>query len=312
MKREVLRILCCPNCGHNLTLNEREVFDGEVVEGALTCGECRRGFEISKKVPRLTLNLGDRQKMAKGWGFEWTKKAEGKLEIDTSYGRTQEQEVQNFLRKLGINYDDLRGKTILDAGCGYGWLTQALGKYGARVYGIDIASSIEITYDRCNANNVHVIQADILNPPFKNGSFDYVWSNLAICYLPNPQAAFRNLAKLTKPSGRLFISVPDKADLAFSVRLRDYLRVTHKVPIRVLFGFSWCVALFLYASKTVARRYKTSLRTNAFFAFTVLHPSILTRHTCEEVINWFTSNEFSDVVCMSDAHILYARGQKAA
>lgn len=310
MKRETLPIMCCPKCQHDLVLTEQNAANDEVIDGSLECTHCHASFAVRNGVPRMIVNLGERRSIAEGWGFEWAKKSEGKLEKDTLYGRTQEQELHRFLRHFGINSQDLLGKAVLDAGCGCGWLIEALGKCGAQVYGIDIASTIEITQDRCACNNVHVIQADILNPPFKNGSFDYIWSNLSICYLPNPRVAFNNLAQLTKPSGKLFISVPDKANLAFAIRIRDFIRISHRLPIGILFSISWFVAVFLYIFKKLVGRYGT-LRADAFYVFTALHPDIMTRHTREEVMKWFTENNLSDIVCMRDGHALSARGTRS-
>ncbi len=143
MKRRILDILCCPNCKHDLTLFEKEVDNNnEVIDGLLECNNCQNSFEIINGVPRMVVDLGSRKELADSWGFEWAKKAQGKLEIDTSYGETEEQEVNAFFRRLDIAPDDLRDKVILDAGCGYGRLTKALGEHEAEVFGIDIASSI--------------------------------------------------------------------------------------------------------------------------------------------------------------------------
>ena len=310
MNRNTLKILRCPDCDNELTLTEKQVVDGEIIEGLLTCTWCHREYEITMSVPRLLMNLGSRKRIAEGYGFEWTKMEEGKLERGTLYGQTQERETENFFSRIGIRSKDILGKAVLDAGCGYGRLIQALGDYGAQAYGVDISSSIEIALGRKTSRNVQVIQADILNLPFKAGSFDYVWSNLAICYLTNPKVGFMNLAKLIKPGGRLFICVPDKDDLAFSVRFRDYFRIGHLLPVRLLFYFSWCTAILLYAAKRILRKPNTTLRTNAFFVFTAIHPNILTRHSREEVIKWFSDNYFSDVVCLREAHTLNVRGIK--
>ena len=93
MKRELLDILSCPDCKNDLRLYEKEVVDYEVIDGILECIDCQKSFEIIKGVPRMIVNLGDRKKLAESWGFEWDKRAEGKFEIDTLYGETEEQEV---------------------------------------------------------------------------------------------------------------------------------------------------------------------------------------------------------------------------
>jgi len=312
MRREILDILCCPNCKHDLKLFEREAAEGEVIDGTLQCNNCQKLFEIIKGVPRMTVELGDRGELAKSWGFQWAKQTEGKLETGTYYGETEEQELDNFFKYLGIAPDDLQGKVVLDAGCGCGRLTKALGKHGAEIFGIDIASSIECIYEYCQPEkNVHIIQADIANLPFKNEVFDYVWSKLAICYVHDPEQAFESLSELTKPSGRLLISVPDKDDLSFTVKLRNCLRISHRLPRPLLFYLSWCLAPALSLAKWVFRNPVTSLRSNAFFLFNSLHPSFMTCHTRNEVIGWFDKGRFHHTTLVNGTdHLIFVRGTK--
>ena len=312
MQRKILNLLCCPNCKHDLELLEKEVTSGQVTEGLLQCGNCQRSFPIFKGVPRMLLDLGDRLDLAESWGYQWAIQDEGKLETITYYGETEQQELDNFFNYLGIGAADLPGRVVLDAGCGCGRLTRALGKYGAEIIGIDIASSIERIHKYCQSSqNVHIIQADIANLPFKNEAFDYVWSKLAICYVHKPAQAFENLANLVRPSGRLMVAVPDEADLAFTVKLKDFFRISHRIPRRLLLYFSWCLAPALSLAKRIFKKRKTSLKSNAFFLFNSLHPSFMTRHTREEVIGWFDKNNFSQTTLVSGMeHLIFVRGTK--
>lgn len=316
MKREILSILCCPNCKNNLRLLEKEVADNEVIDGVLECSYCQKSFKITRGVPRMIIDLGERRKLAESWGFEWNKRANGKFEIDTLYGETEKQELKNFFDLLGITPDDLKEKIVLDAGCGCGRLTKSLGKYATHVIGIDIMSSIEHVYEYCKPNkNVHIIQADILNLPFKNAAFDYVWGKLAICYVRNPEQAFRNLSELVKSSGKLFVSLPSKTDMSFVNKLKYSLKLMHRIPRELLFYISWLLAPLLYLAKTVLKKQKASLRSNAFFIFNALQSKFFTLHTSEEVKNWFVRERFYDIICIpgqtpGHRHAISVRGTK--
>ena len=312
MRRRILSVLCCPDCKHGLKLIEKDAVDGRILNGTLECENCGKSFDIISEIPRMMVNLGDREDLSESWGYQWAIQAEGKLETDTYYGETEEQEVNNFFRYFGITPGDLSGKTVLDAGCGCGRLTKALGKYGAEVIGIDIASSIECIHRYCQPeNNVHIIQADIVNLPFKNESFDYVWSKLAVCYARNPEQAFGNLASLLKPSGKLFISVPDKADLSFVVKLKDLLRITHRIPRRLLLYLCWTFAPILALAKKITGNPASSIRANAFFLFNALHPSFMTRHSKEEVKNWFHKLNFDEIAQVDGMpRLIHVRGTR--
>ena len=295
MKRETLRFICCPNCKHELTLHERQILDNEVIEGLLECASCGKSFNVTNGVPRMILDLDGREDLAKSWGYEWARVTEGKLETDTYYGETEDEEVANFFNYLGISEDDLRGKKVLDAGCGYGRLTRALGRYGAQIVGIDIASSIERIYNYCRTGpNVDIIQADIVTPPFPDDLFDYVSCKLTLCYVPNPEQTFKTLSRLVKPTGRLFISVPDKADPAFTVRLKELLRITHQIPKSLLIYLCWGLAPILWIGRKLSRKPGNSIRTSAFLLFNAWH-SRFTEHTTAEIISWFEEDKFSEI-----------------
>jgi SAM-dependent methyltransferase len=262
----------------------------------------------------MIVDLADRKDLAESWGFEWAKMAEGRLETDTYYGEIVEEEVASFFNYMGILPEDLRGKVVLDAGCGCGRLTRELGKYAAQVYGIDIASSISCIHEYCEeAQNVRIIQADIIDPPFKDASFDLVFCKLAVCYVHQPEQAFSRLSTLVKPGGRLFVSVPDKASLAFVVKLKDLLRIAHRMPRELLLYISWGLAPLLSLAKRVSGNPATSLRANAFFLFNALHPSFMTRHTLEEVEGWFERGGFHEITPVTNGmpHLVHVRGTRS-
>jgi SAM-dependent methyltransferase len=312
MQKRILNLLCCPNCKHDLKLLETATNNGEIIDGFLECENCHKSYPITNGVPRMMVDLGDRADLAESWGFQWAQQAEGKLETGTYYGETEEQELANFFNYLGITPDNLGDSIVLDAGCGCGRLTRALGKYGAEIIGIDIASSIEQIYRYCQpSQNVHIIQADIVNLPFKNDTFDYVWSKLAVCYVHNPELAFENLSALLKPSGKMMVAVPDKANLAFTVKFKDFLRITHRIPRKLLLYLSWCLAPALSLAKRITGKPMTSLRSNAFFLFNSLHPSFMTRHTREEVTDWFDREHYHETVHVAGMeHLIFVRGTK--
>ena len=313
MKKETLLLICCPNCKHELILNERQNSGDEVVNGVLECSSCGKSYDITEGVPRMVLNSDEWEDLAKSWGYQWCKVTGGKLETDTYYGQTEDEELASFFNYMGITRDDLRGKRVLDAGCGCGRLTKALGRYGAQVIGIDIAASIECIQDYCRPEpSVDIIQADTTAPPFPDASFDYVSCKLTLCYVPHPEDAFQTISRLLKPDGRLFISMPDKADLAFTVRLKNMLRITHRLPKCLLLYICWGLAPALWLVRKMLARPGDSLRTNVFLLFNAFH-SKFTYHTSEEILAWFKEGEFDQITEIPGMpHSVNIRGTKVS
>jgi uncharacterized protein YbaR (Trm112 family) len=54
MRKELIEIVCCPDCKSRLTLtNAKEDEHGDVVKGTLHCGKCKFDFPIEAGIPNL-------------------------------------------------------------------------------------------------------------------------------------------------------------------------------------------------------------------------------------------------------------------
>jgi SAM-dependent methyltransferase len=125
---------------------------------------------------------------------------------------------------------DLRDKRILEIGCGRGgfscWLAaQPLAP--REVVAMDF-SPIAVEKGRSFAaehrvRNITWMTGDIEAIPYPEGSFDTVVSCETIEHVPHPPQAVRELARVLRPGGRLFLSTPNYLGLMGLYRL--YLRV---------------------------------------------------------------------------------------
>lgn len=110
---------------------------------------------------------------------------------------------------LRAMFPDLRGKAVLDLGCGYGWHCKYAAQQGASlVLGIDLSHKMIQT---AREKNPHpAIQYRVCGleayayPP--NG-FDLVLSNLALHYVEDLEAVYRNVFKTLKPGGCFLLNI---------------------------------------------------------------------------------------------------------
>lgn len=103
---------------------------------------------------------------------------------------------------------DVRGRRILDAGCGSGPLAAALHARDAIVTGFDSsAAMVELARQRLGENaELHV--ADLSQPlPFADGAFDDVVASLVLHYFQDWTAPLTELRRVLRPEGRLILSV---------------------------------------------------------------------------------------------------------
>jgi SAM-dependent methyltransferase len=130
----------------------------------------------------------------------------GSPEYFSYYDRLREaNEPPAFSYKLH-EYKRFAGKTVLDVGCGNGYV---LGKYaleGADVFGIDLtAAAVDLSRRRFEITGrkgyFRVADAEAL--PFADGSFDCVCSMGVLHHTPCPERAVAEIHRVLKKNGRL-------------------------------------------------------------------------------------------------------------
>lgn len=118
--------------------------------------------------------------------------------------RRVETLVDEFLVPL-----DIRGKKVLDVGCGLGFFSQRLADSGAIVTACDIGPSLVM--ETAKRVGCTVVQADALalTATFKQDEFDCVVSSECIEHTPDPQRAVKEMTRVLKPGGYLSLSTPN-------------------------------------------------------------------------------------------------------
>ncbi|HEV7248567.1 MAG TPA: methyltransferase domain-containing protein [Shinella sp.] len=108
---------------------------------------------------------------------------------------------------------DLKGKRVLDFGCGAGGITLHLAKtYGpAQIVGYDVEQPvIKRARAAADAAALSAVARFVSSPPgrlpFDDGEFDIVFSKDAMIHVPDKEALFAELFRVLKPGGRFAAS----------------------------------------------------------------------------------------------------------
>jgi 2-polyprenyl-3-methyl-5-hydroxy-6-metoxy-1,4-benzoquinol methylase len=109
----------------------------------------------------------------------------------------------SYLRSL-----DLPSPSILDLGCGSGWFSARLARYG-KVTGVDLAESV-IAQAQARGSRVQFMAGDLFTMDLPRNHFDVVVSQEVIAHVPDQAAYLHRAADALGPSGHLIITTPNK------------------------------------------------------------------------------------------------------
>jgi SAM-dependent methyltransferase len=129
---------------------------------------------------------------------------EGKIR----YPKNEKEYMIKNLYQHVLNYtENLKGGTVLDAGCGYGFFLLALGNKWVK-YGIERSASL-VNYIRQNHREINVFQGNLEDNVFNPDSFDLIFSSDTIEHISNPHPVIRQFYRVLKPNGTLIITTPN-------------------------------------------------------------------------------------------------------
>ncbi|MFW5431264.1 MAG: bifunctional 2-polyprenyl-6-hydroxyphenol methylase/3-demethylubiquinol 3-O-methyltransferase UbiG [Methylophilaceae bacterium] len=139
------------------------------------------------------------------------------------WDKTSEFKPLHEINPLRLNYINeaipLKGKRVLDVGCGGGILSESMAEKGATVTGIDLGekalkvaqlhsleSGIEVDYRLISAEDLAEQGAEI---------YDVVTCLEMLEHVPNPASIVQACAKLVKPGGHVFFSTINRNPKAY-------------------------------------------------------------------------------------------------
>lgn len=100
----------------------------------------------------------------------------------------------------------VKGKKVLDLGCGSGIFTKQLASWGARVKGIDLSKTLVEIAKKENPK-IEFLVGDARKTPFKNKEFDIMSSNLVAHYFKDLKALFKEANRILKHKGLFMFTI---------------------------------------------------------------------------------------------------------
>ena len=186
----VIDRLRCPTCAKDVTA----LADGAGVE----CGSGHR-FDRRDGVldfSKVASPQGSTERTFASFGYEWNAFDEV---------RDEDQSFANVYFR-DVDFESLRGKVGLDAGCGKGRFTQFLAEYLDAEVALDGSSAVEAAArNLAQYPGVAVVRSDLRDAPFAPGSFDFISSLGVLHHLDDPFAGFKSLLTYLAPNGQVLL-----------------------------------------------------------------------------------------------------------
>jgi SAM-dependent methyltransferase len=290
MNQSFASLLACPDCKRDLQI-ETTASSTQVIEtGNLHCSN-GHSYPIVRGIPRFVSSDG----YASNFGFEWNLHNRTQLDTDTRH-----ESEETFKEKTGFVPEDFKGKLVLDVGCGMGRFSDIAFRWGATVVGIDLTSAVDAAYANIGGReNVDLAQADVFKLPFREETFDFIFSIGVLHHTPNTRAAFDQLPRLLKPGGRIAIWVYTTEMRAWSWISDIYRHVTTRLPKRFLYALCHVAIPWYHVNRVPRvgpltwRLLPTSIHPDPEWrvldTFDWYSPTYQWKHTPAELRDWFES-----------------------
>jgi SAM-dependent methyltransferase len=242
-----------------------------------------------------------------------------------------EEDRATFHARTGLSAADLEGQVVLDAGCGMGRYLRIAAESSARlIVGLDLSEAVlaarELTSDR---RDVAIVRGDLLRLPFAAGRFDQIYSLGVLDHTPDPRQAFLELVKLLKPGGRIVIWVYPRERGLVEWIMNAQRAISTRLPVSLLERLCHLMAPIGGVKRNLmASRWRLIERTGVVLHLATIgvsmHPDpevrvcdtldwyaprYLSRHTPEEITDWFRDAGLVEVVDLARVQILFHEGQ---
>jgi len=245
MIREFLDRLRCPQTGQRLQVEGGVAPD--MSDGWLVAEDGEHRYPVRNGIPRFVPEAN----YADNFGMQWNHFAKTQLDSHSGHPISAER----FWKATAWTPESLKGRWVLDVGCGSGRFAEVALSAGAHVVALDYSTAV----DACRANLgdnplLHVVQGDVYALPFAPGSFDYVYSLGVLQHTPDVHRAFAALPPMVAPGGALCVDYYEKS-LRALLHAKYLLRpITKRLPQKRLFAtLERIVPVMLPVSRALGR-----------------------------------------------------------
>ncbi len=214
-------------------------------------------FPIIHGIPRFVVA----DNYASAFGLQWKSFTSTQLDSHTGLPITQSR----LERCLGFPIEQLKGKNLLEVGCGAGRFTELFVKSGANVHSVDLSIAVEANQKNIGpAENYQIAQASVYELPYPDNAFDIVVCLGVIQHTPDSEKTIEALWRKVKPGGMLVIDhykwrwgyylslIPVWRYFLRTMKPEKSMEIVKKLTA-VFFPMHWAIRKFQFANLVLHR-----------------------------------------------------------
>jgi len=326
MHTKFIEILRCPRSGQRLNIENPIVNNERIQSGELVSEDGRYSYPIKDFVPRFV----PKSNYADNFGIQWNKFRLTQLDSFSGHPISSDR----FWAATGWSADELKGRWVLDIGCGAGRFAEVALNAGAKVVALDYSSAIDACYANLKHHpNLYAVQGDVYSLPFAAKSFPFIYSLGVLQHTPDVAKSFSRLPPLLDVSGKLCVDFYWKRFRTMMHAKYLFRPFTKTVETNKLFSFlEKAVPYLLICSQILGRvpvagkvlkrvvpvadytgRFPLSDKQLKEWAlldtFDMLAPEYDNPQSVSTVKKWFEEENFHDIEVFHAAHLV-GRGRK--
>lgn len=216
---------------------------------------------------------------------------------------------------LDLKRHPIRDKSVLEVGIGIGGTADYMSRQEqCELVGVDLSYAVDPAHKHFGRNPfLHVVQASAFSLPFRESSFDLVYSHGVLHHTFSTKTAFSHVSRFPKDGGRLYVWVYSHLDEGRSLERRFLMGaerlirpIMWRLPTALQTAALMPVVPLYLARQNLSRDRRApgfiryGFRESLHAARDRLTPRYAHRHSDEEVCGWFRDAGYDELQCLSE------------
>jgi uncharacterized protein YbaR (Trm112 family)/SAM-dependent methyltransferase len=270
---------------------------------------------IARELPGLSTpqesGMPDEQTVLRTFSSEWVNHG---WDEQSYWGVRPAALYESMKYLLDLPNRSVKEKLVLEVGIGVGGIADYMTReQECELVGVDLSYAVDPAYMHFGANVfLHIVQASAFHLPFRENSFDLVYSQGVLHHTFSTKTAFDRICKLPNHGGRLYvwlyndntdqlqlhrrvIPLMEKVIRPLCWRLPETLQTLTLLPIVLLY----LAHQNLYKKRIGSDYVSIGFRGALHAARDRFTPRYAHHHTEAEVSSWFSQAEYTEIQCAS-------------